>query len=151
MHDDETLLKNLAREELHLASINKRAIAMFIDEILVSLLFFFMISDKLSTLGTPEAVVAYTQSLMLYVLIVKILYQALFVALYGATLGKMAMKIKVVDHDYFDIPSWRASIIRSVMRVVSEILFYFGFIVAFFSPLRRTWHDKFAKTLVVDA
>jgi uncharacterized RDD family membrane protein YckC len=63
----------------------------------------------------------------------------------------MAMKIKVVDHDYFDIPGWSASLIRAIMRVVSEILFYFGFIVAFFSPLRRTWHDKFAKTLVVDA
>ena len=41
--------------------------------------------------------------------------------------------------------------IRAVMRVVSEILFYFGFVVAFFSPLKLTWHDKFAKTLVVDA
>ncbi len=151
MHDDEALLQKLQRENLQLASINRRAIAMFIDELLISLIFFFVISDRVSALGTPEAVVAYTQSLMVYVLLLKILYQALFVGLYGATLGKIAMKIKVVDHDYFDIPSWNASIIRAVMRVVSEILFYFGFVVALFSPLRRTWHDKFAKTLVVDA
>jgi uncharacterized RDD family membrane protein YckC len=63
----------------------------------------------------------------------------------------MAMKIKIVDQEYFDIPSWGASTIRAVMRVVSEILFYFGFVVALFSPLKLTWHDRFARTLVVDA
>ena len=151
MAEEEALLQKLQRENLQLASINKRAVAMFIDELLISLIFFFVISDRIAALATPEAVVAYTQSLMVYVLIIKICYQALFVGLYGATLGKMAMKIRVVDHEYLDIPSWPASIIRAVMRVVSEMLFYFGFIVALFSPLRRTWHDKFAKTLVVDA
>ena len=151
MIDDEALLAKLEHEKLTLATINRRAMAMFIDEMLISLLFFFIISDKVAALKTPEAIVAYTQSLMLYVLLIKILYQALFVGLYGATLGKMAMKIRVVDRDYLDIPAWGPSTIRAVMRVVSEILFYFGFVVALFSPLRITWHDKFAKTLVVDA
>ncbi len=124
---------------------------MFIDELIISILFYFIISDQIAALQTPEAVVAYTQSLMLYVLLIKVIYQALFVGLYGATLGKMAMKIRVIDQEYFDIPDWGASMLRAVMRVVSEILFYFGFVVALFSPLRITWHDKFAKTLVVDA
>ncbi len=151
MLDEEALFRKLHVEGVHLASINRRAFAMFIDELIISILFFFMIKDHLAALKTPEEVVVYTQSLMIYVLVIKILYQALFVGLYGATLGKMAMKIKVVDQEYLDIPSWSAAVIRAVMRVVSEILFYFGFVVAFFSPLKLTWHDKFAKTLVVDA
>jgi uncharacterized RDD family membrane protein YckC len=151
MLDDEALLQKLHTEGLQLASVNRRAFAMFIDELIVSLLFFFIIKDQMAALTTPEAVVAYTQSLMVYVLIIKVLYQALFVGMYGATLGKMAMKIKIVDQEYLDIPSWGASTIRAVMRVVSELLFYFGFVVALFSPLKLTWHDRFARTLVVDA
>ncbi len=151
MFDDEALFRKLHVEGVHLASINRRALAMFIDELVISLLFFVMIKEHLAVLKTPEEVVAYTQSLMVYVLVIKIFYQAIFVGLYGATLGKMAMKIKVVDQEYLDIPMWSAAVIRAVMRIVSEILFYFGFAVALFSPLKLTWHDKFAKTLVVDA
>ncbi len=148
---EDKLLKKLEIENITLASINKRAIAAFIDELLLSFIFFIVISDKISALKSPDEIVAYTQSLMVYVLIIKILYQSIFVAMYGATLGKMAMKIKIIDQEYFAIPSPTAAIIRAFMRVVSELLFYFGFIVALFSPLKITWEDKFAKTLVVDA
>ncbi len=151
MGDEEALLQKLHSEGMRLATINRRAFAMFIDEMIISFLFFFIIKDHLHALTTPEEIVAYTQSLMIYVLVIKIIYQALFVGFYGATLGKMAMKIRVVDQHYLDTPSWNASIVRSVMRVVGEILFYFGFAVALFSPLKLTWHDRFAKTLVVDA
>lgn len=151
MDKSDALSRKLAQEKLTLATIKRRAIAMFLDELIISFLFIFIISDKVAAMRTPEEIVAYTQSMLIYVLVVKILYQALFVGLYGASLGKMAMKIRVIDQDYFDIPSWGASTMRAVMRVVSEILFYFGFVVALFSPLRLTWHDKFAKTLVVDA
>ena len=147
----EEQLKKLQLENINLSSINKRAVATFIDELLISFLFFVIIWDKISTLTTPDAVVAYTQSLMLYVLVLKILYQALFVGIYGATLGKMAMKIRIIDDQYMGIPTPKSAIIRAIMRVVSEILFYFGFVVALFSPLKITWHDKFANTLVVDA
>ena len=148
---EEEQLRKLQLENINLSSIMKRAFAAIIDELLISFLFFIVISDKISTLTTPEAVVAYTQSLMVYVLILKILYQALFVGMYGATLGKMAMKIRIIDNQYMGIPTPKAAIIRAAIRVVSEILFYFGFVVAFFSPLKITWHDKFANTLVVDA
>ncbi len=149
--DEEALLNRLESQELTLSSVNKRAFAMFIDEIIISFLFFFIISDKIATLTAPDQIVAYTQSLMVYVLVVKVLYQALFVGMYGATLGKMVLKIRVIDVEYFDIPSWQASFIRSFMRIVDEILFYIGFAVALFSPLKLTWHDRFAKTMVVDA
>ena len=149
--DEEALLTKLQSQEFTLSSINKRAFAMFIDEIIISFLFFFIISEKLSTFTSPDEIVVYTQSLVIYVLIVKVLYQALFVGLYGATLGKMALKIKIIDIEYFDTPSWQASFMRAFMRVIDEILFYIGFVVALFSPVRLTWHDRVAKTLVVDA
>ncbi len=149
--DNDALLNRLESEELVLSTINRRAFAMFIDEIIISFLFFFIIGEKIASFNSPEEAVFYIQSLSVYFLIVKILYQAIFVAMYGATLGKMAMKIKVIDMHYFDIPSWQVSFVRSFMRIVDEILFYIGFVVAIFSPLKLTWHDRIAKTLVVDA
>ncbi len=149
--NDEEVVKKLQIENITLASINKRAIASFIDEILISMIFFFVISDKLTELTSPDAIVAYTQSLMVYVLVMKFLYQTLFIGMYGATLGKMAMKIKVIDPEYLTIPHTNYAFIRSLVRILGEMLFYIGFVVAMFSPLKITWHDKFAKTLVVNA
>jgi uncharacterized RDD family membrane protein YckC len=140
----------LHREDLELASINKRSVAFAIDEIIISLLFAVIVWDQLKVIKTPEAMMAYSSSLFVYVMSVKIIYQAIFVYMYGASLGKMAMKIRVIESEYLGLPTLKQSIIRAIMRVISEMVFYFGYLVAFFSPIRLTWHDKIATTLVVD-
>jgi uncharacterized RDD family membrane protein YckC len=48
-------------------------------------------------------------------------------------------------------PSIFYSASRAVVRLFSESVFYIGFIWAFLNPKRETWHDKFGKTLVVNA
>ncbi len=143
--------ERLHREEIELAPINKRVIAFTIDEIIISFLVAVIVWDQLKVLKTPEAMMNYTSSIFFYIMGIKILYQAVFVSMYGATLGKMAMKIKVIDAEYLGLPSISESIIRAVVRVISEAVFYFGFLVASFSPVKLTWHDRAAKTLVVDA
>jgi len=148
---DEDILEKLEREELSLASVNKRGWAYFIDELIVSFLITIIYWDRFSSVSTPEDMILVMNGAAFYVVLLKIIYQAFFVWRYGATLGKMAMKIRVVDREIFEIPSFGDSLIRSVVRIVSEMFFYLGFVWAFFNPLREAWHDKAAKTLVIDA
>lgn len=80
----------------------------------------------------------------------KVLYQSFFVWMYGATPGKMVAKIRVMYVYDMDNPSLGYAAIRSVIRVFSESIFYLGFAWALMNPKRESWHDKAAKTLVVN-
>jgi uncharacterized RDD family membrane protein YckC len=70
---------------------------------------------------------------------------------YGATLGKILMKIRVVTLSTAQRPLFATALNRAIFRVISEILFYLGFLWAMLDPTRQGWHDKTAKTLVVNA
>lgn len=74
-----------------------------------------------------------------------------FVMQYGATIGKIMMKIKVIEISTLDNPSWLSALNRGIFRVISEMFLYLGFLWGMMDPARQTWHDKTAKTLVVDA
>ncbi len=149
--NDEQIEAQLSRENLKLSSFNKRAIAFMLDDMLISMMFVIIFWDKFKILVEPEAVVLFINSLFIYIILVKTIYQTIFIALYGQTLGKMVMKIRVINREYFDQPSYLEALQRGVVRALSEVVFYIGFIWANFTPLRQTWHDKVAKTLVVDA
>ena len=140
----------LHREQIELSSINKRSVAYAIDEILVSVLFAIIVWEQLKVIKTPEEMMTYSSSLFVYIMSVKIIYQSVFIYMYGASLGKLAMKIRVIESDYLGLPTLKQSILRAIMRVIGEMVFYFGYIVAFFSPIRLTWHDRIATTLVID-
>ena len=62
----------------------------------------------------------------------------------------MAFKIVCIDAQILDKPSFMASLSRAMMRVVGEVCFYLGFAWAFGNEARQTWHDKIARTVVVD-
>jgi uncharacterized RDD family membrane protein YckC len=83
--------------------------------------------------------------------LIKIIYQTFFVYQYGATLGKIFMKIQVVDAVTLQRPNFSSALNRGVFRIISEMIFYFGFVWAFYDKNRQSWHDKTARTLVVNA
>jgi uncharacterized RDD family membrane protein YckC len=70
------------------------------------------------------------------------IYQWLFVAMYGATMGKMLMKIRVIDLQTGDTPTVAVSLNRSIIRIISEIVMNFGFLWAMLDPNRQGWHDN---------
>ena len=144
----ETLLH---REDLTLAETKKRALAFFIDEMLLSLLLIFALWDSFSSAQTTEEVINLTNSFVLEYMMMKIIYQAFFVMQYSATLGKLVVKIRVIDIKTVDNPNVLVSLNRAIFRVISEMLFYFGFLWGMMNPNRQTWHDLTAKTLVVNA
>ena len=148
---NEEIEKLLNREHLQLASIPKRAVAFFIDEMLLSFLLIIAMSDSFSKAQTVEDIILLTNNYIMQYILMKIVYQTFFVMQYGATLGKLAMKIRVIDIATLDNPSFAVSLNRAIFRIISEMIFYLGFLWGIFDPWRQTWHDKTAKTLVIDA
>jgi uncharacterized RDD family membrane protein YckC len=148
---NEDIENNLHREELTLASIPKRSMAFFIDEMLLSFILIIALWDSFVNAQTIEALIDVTNSFVLEYIIIKILYQTFFLMQYGATLGKIIMKIRVVTMVSLENPNFSVAFNRAIFRVVSELLFYLGFLWAMFDPSSQGWHDKTAKTLVVNA
>lgn len=66
-----------------------------------------------------------------------------------ATLGKMAMGIKVVKEDGNKM-SWSESLGRNLSKIISYFVLFLGFIWIFFDRNKQGWHDKMNKTYVVD-
>jgi len=148
---NENIENILHRENLTLASIQKRAAAFFIDEMLLSFLLVIAMSDAFANAKTMEDVIILTNSYVMQYIVMKIVYQTFFVMQYGATLGKIAMKIRVIEIATLANPSFAVSLNRAIFRIISEMLFYIGFAWGMMDPARQTWHDKTAKTLVVNA
>lgn len=144
-----SVIDRLENENITLASVGKRAVAWGIDKVLLSILFYLIYADKFQGLEY-EQIIVLTSRLLLEIVFLDIVYQAFFTWYYGATVGKIAMKIVCVDVYLLDKPSFVASLIRAVIRVVSENAFFLGFVWAFSNPLLQTWQDKAAKTVVVD-
>ena len=141
----------LHRENITLADTKKRATAFFIDEFLLSFLLIISLWDSFSNAQTMESMINITNSFVLEYMFMKIIYQAFFVMQYGASLGKIVMKIRVIEIKTLLNPSVVSSLNRAIFRVISEMLFYLGFLWGMLDPSRQTWHDKTAKTLVVNA
>ncbi len=146
----EKIQQQLNREQLSLASVNKRGLAFFIDEVIISFLFAVIFWDKLASFDSTKEVLDFSRTLFVYIMSVKVVYQALFVYYYGATLGKLAVSIRIVEVEYMGLPSFTQSIIRAIVRVVSEMVFYIGFVIGMIHPIRLTWQDKAATTIVIN-
>ncbi len=140
----------LYREGIVLASNKKRAMAFFIDEMLLSFLLVIALWDSFAQAVTMEEMINITNTFVLEYMLMKIIYQAFFVMQYGASLGKIVMKIRVIDINTIQRPNVVVSLNRAIFRVISELLLYLGFLWGLLNPERQTWHDKTAKTLVVD-
>jgi uncharacterized RDD family membrane protein YckC len=76
------------------------------------------------------------------------LYEVIMIRYFGATLGKMAVGVKVVRSDGSEI-SWGISIARYFMKMVSWIILMIGYIMAGFDSEKRALHDRVCDTRVV--
>ena len=145
------VIEKFERENITLASFPKRFFAYIIDEVLVSFLFVMIYIGSIKESQNVEETINMINGLVLYIMILKVIYQTFFVWMYGATLGKIFMKIKVISINDLENPPLIYALNRSTVRIISESIFYLGFIWAFMNPKRESWHDKAGRTLVVDA
>jgi uncharacterized RDD family membrane protein YckC len=88
---------------------------------------------------------------ILIVFAVKVIYHTVLVWQNGMTIGKYMVKIQVVSLNSGYGPSFQQAFLRASIRLLSESIFYIGFIVAFFLPMRQTLHDKLSNCVVIDA
>ncbi|WP_298041370.1 RDD family protein [uncultured Campylobacter sp.] len=138
------------------APLGKRVIAFGIDEIILATLFtiVLLVIDEPEIMAAAQSgsnleVQKIASKFILHYAIIKFLYQAIFVYLYGATLGKLTVKIYCVRAGGGDMDIATAAI-RAAVRLISEMIFYMGFLVALFTNSRQSLHDMAAKTLVVE-
>ena len=147
---NEEIQNILHRENITLASIKKRAMAFVIDETLLSFLLIISLWDSFSKAVTMEEMINLTNSFMFEYMLMKIVYQTFFVMQYGASIGKIIMKIRVIEIRTLVNPTILSSLNRAIFRIISEMFFYLGFLWGMLDPSRQTWHDKTAKTLVTN-
>jgi uncharacterized RDD family membrane protein YckC len=138
-------------ENLKLASNKQRIRAFIIDDLVITFLVMLLMWDQIQYLnGDLVAILILVNNAFAQIIILKFLYQAFFIWYYGATLGKMVSKIKVIDYNNFGKVNIIQAILRSSSRIISELIFYIGFIIAFYTDSKQTFHDKIGKTLVVN-
>ena len=135
---------------ISLASNRLRMKAFIIDDLLITFITFILLWQPISKVsGDLEAIIIILNQAFLQVILLKFLYQTFFIWYYGATIGKIFAKIRVINENMQRV-NLTTSMIRSAIRIISENIFYLGFIIAYFTPYRQTLHDKMAKTLVVN-
>jgi uncharacterized RDD family membrane protein YckC len=142
-----------------IASNQKRITAFVIDDIVISVFFFIIFYDQFAAVfsnitvvdeAALESINTFLAQNLLVVLAIKLIYHTVFVWQNGMTLGKYLMKIKVIDLDTGNIPGFSKAFLRASVRIPSEVLFYLGFLMAFFVPLKQTLHDKLSNCVVVN-
>jgi uncharacterized RDD family membrane protein YckC len=131
--------KKQVRQVLHPVGVRVRGVALVIDTLIIatvggSLTFWF------HRLPLVQAVVF----LSLY-----LAYFMLMETLWGATLGKMAVGIKVVQLDGLPV-SWQQAGTRTLWRVVDGLVFYLvGAICILSAPSQQRFGDRMAHTMVI--
>ena len=139
-------------DNLELASMPSRIIAFIIDDLLISLVFVLLFWDQITSSDDQmRNMLIIISEHVIQVLLLKFIYQGFFVWYYGATIGKIVTKIRVIDYNNFGKVTLTSSLIRSGTRIFSEYILYIGFIIGFFNDGKQTLHDKIGRTLVVNA
>ena len=149
MNDE--LERRLHHEGIVKASKVKRALAALIDEVLLSLILIIVLWNSFILADSTEQMILLINSFFFEFILMKIIYQSFFIMQYAATVGKIVMKIRVVEIKTLNNPNVLVALNRAIVRVVSQMLFYLGFLWGLLNPQGQTWHDLSAKTLVVDA
>ncbi|UTJ05210.1 RDD family protein [Arcobacter roscoffensis] len=145
-------MQNNSSQDLQLATLSSRAMAFVIDDLLVTFLVIAMFWDKITNAGNSMESMVYLMKVEIVgpLIMLKVVYHTFFVWYYGATIGKIITKIRVIDYNTLGRISIFSSLLRAIGRVFSEWFVYIGFIIAFFNDGKRTFHDYTGKTLVVN-
>jgi uncharacterized RDD family membrane protein YckC len=139
--------------QLRYARVLTRFGAAFLDGLLLYAVFFGLtfllgISEAVGTGMQPaDKLGAQLIANALYILI-GASYEIVMIGKYGATLGKMACKVRVVTPEGDKVSYGRATG-RYFAKILSWIVCFIGYIMAFFDEERRALHDRICNTRVI--
>lgn len=148
--------------ELDMASVGRRFVAIFIDGLIVTLpimILAFLVLLPLGFIDAQEEVEGLPPAFAIFgnllvsigAAAIYILYEGLMLASGGQTVGKKAMKVKVVSAEGKDLTSgqaWGRAASRQILGMV-PCLNMIDYLVAF-GQERTAIHDMMAKTRVVN-
>jgi uncharacterized RDD family membrane protein YckC len=164
----------VASGALVFASIFSRAIAKFVDNLIetVVLVIVMAATTDVSSLGFSledfaagsEQVLITMRPYLLASIAFGVLYDTILVGKFSATLGKMALGIRVVSGEGTQV-TWSQAAIRAIAPAIlqlpgifmpmtiwasiAQFIFLFGYVIAVMDPQRRTLYDHVANTRVV--
>jgi uncharacterized RDD family membrane protein YckC len=119
-----------------------RFVAFAIDALIVALVF----SWPLRFTGTNPGLVLGAAGVLYFGAFFT--YFILMTGHFGQTLGKMALRLKVVRQDMTPV-DYHVAAVREFSMILSAIICYIGFIMAGFDVKKRALHDMIAKTYVL--
>ena len=122
-----------------------RFAAFIIDIVIISVIIVVLNALGVIDLGEPSATDQLIEA------VITLGYYILFTTVFGATLGKMALGMKVVEESGQKAGFFRVLIRETIGKVVSAIILFLGYIWILFDGNRQGWHDKIGGTFVVKA
>jgi len=139
--------------ELNYAGFWTRFAAIFLDGLILMAINFFIglvagLSMAQAVGVQPRGAIALQITLLAIQLTIAICYEGLLIGKYGATLGKMACKIKVVTADGGRV-SYPRAFARYFAKMLSYMVCLIGFIIAGFDSQKRALHDYICNTRVI--
>ena len=108
--------------------------------------FFFVIRLIAPDFEAPESTgIIYGISLLVF----SFFYLWVSYTVFGKTIGKMMVGLRVVSSDGHATMKGRQTFIRVTSYPLSFAILGIGLLGVVFNPQRQAWHDRFAKTAVV--
>jgi len=158
-------LEWVSEEDLTLATIQSRSMAILIDFIIIFIIFFLIgkITDwidlgitniklvnifhiEIETKDMSETKILLFKTLLGFVPIIYFALTTYFTN--GQSIGKKILGIKIVSIYHSRIGLWHC-IERSLGYVASTLELLIGFYQVFWNPNRMTLHDRIAETIVI--
>ncbi|NBE55436.1 RDD family protein [Streptomyces boluensis] len=163
---------------VQLASMGMRFAARLIDGLIIGILYtIFMVAGVFGAMGlvssaedcgsymdpgyeacvneAASGVMAVFFGAIAALAIITLLYEWLMISFLGATVGKLALKIKVIKIDTGQVPGAGSGFLRWLMPQVGSIVCGIGALLVYLSPFwdgaqrLQGWHDKVASTVVI--
>lgn len=146
------LTSGVDQNALELAGVGRRFAALLIDSLVLSVpLIIVGVLLVVASIGSKSDFnPLWFQPAALFAIVLYVAYEALMLAARGQTLGKMAMKIKVVRVDGTPLTTGQAWGRAFMRQVLASCLSLFNYLPAFFTKDRTCLHDLVANTRVVN-
>ena len=133
---------------LQFASIGRRFAAQFLDGLIISIPTMVLVFAIAFSAAAGGKVPPGFNLWFIIPSVIAVIYEALMLKSRGQTLGKMAMKVKVVSPDGTELTGGQAWG-RAVGRALLGFLYIVDYIPALFTKEKTTLHDMMARTRVV--
>lgn len=130
-----------------------RLLAVMLDSVIITFGFTLLVAGLVFVirLFVPEFEIPESSGLVygISLTVFAFLYLWLSYTVFGKTIGKTVLGVRVVSADGHVVLRPRQTFIRVFTYPLSFVLFGIGLLGVVFNPHRQAWHDRFAKTTVV--